>query len=578
MGPGFDLDFRRRLLALALLLGLASSVLLLGLFKLQVLESDEFSQLALGNRLRFIREVGPRGTIYDRRGMVLAANSMAFSLSGYPLELRRPEVKERVLRFLADNGFRLDEAEYERTISSQFVSPYVDVSLVRDLTLHQLAELVSMPGFPPELFPKLRFRRVYPLGGLVAHAVGYVGEISLEELKGWGGSYRGGDVVGKMGVERFYEEVLRGGVGGEYIEVDALGRKLRSLNYVAGSPGNDLQLTLDADLQRALEGILGEERGSIVVMDVRTGDLLGLICKPSYDPNVISFGVSAEEWRSLLSDPSRPMMNRAISGTYAPGSTFKPFVGLAALETRAVSPSQRFNCPGYFELGNRVFRCWQEGGHGHENLVEAIRDSCNVYFFNVGLIVGPEDIVKYARLFGLGKPTGVDLPGEAEGLVPDPAWKERRLSERWYRGDTVNLSIGQGYVLATPIQIAVAYAALANGGFLVRPRIWSGRGVERVSLGVSPRSVLEVRKGLLEAVRSGTARRAASPYVSAAGKTGTAQNPHGKEHTWFVGFAPADDPKVVVVVMVEHGESAAMAAAPRARQVFDYLFSRGELR
>lgn len=578
MGLGFDLDFRRRLLALALLLVVASLVLLLGLFKLQVLESDEFSRLALGNRLRFIREVGPRGNIYDRRGMVLAANSMAFSLSGYPLELRRPEVRSRVLRFLSSNGFGMDEADYERLISSQFVSPYVDVSLVRDLTLHQLAELVSMPDFPPELFPKLRFRRVYPLGSLTAHAVGYVGEISLEELKEWGGDYRGGDVVGKMGVERFYEEMLRGGLGGEYIEVDALGRKLRSLSYAAGSPGNDLQLTLDADLQRALEGILGEERGSIVVMDVRTGDLLGLLCKPSYDPNVISFGVSAEEWRSLLSDPSRPMMNRAISGTYAPGSTFKPFVGLAALETKAVSPSQRFSCPGYFELGNRVFRCWQEGGHGQENLVDAIKDSCNVYFFNVGLIVGPEDIVKYARLFGLGRPTGVDLPGEAEGLIPDPAWKERRLSERWYRGDTVNLSIGQGYVLATPIQVAVAYAALANGGFLVRPRVWSGRGVERVSLGLSSRSVLEVRKGLLEAVRSGTARRAASSYVSVAGKTGTAQNPHGKEHTWFVGFAPADDPKVVVVVMVEHGESAAMAAAPRAKQVFDYLFSRGEIR
>jgi penicillin-binding protein 2 len=542
------------------------------LYFFQIIHADAYVRLAANNRLRFIRFAPIRGEIFDRNGVPLATNVTTFDIMGYPLDIERGDMVEHLARLLSRHGIPLSAEDLRRDVRKQFWAPYRVVRIVSNITLAQMADLVADPEFPRQLFPLPVWRRTYPAGAIVANVTGFVGEISESELRQMEGkNYVGGDQIGKSGIERQYESVLRGEPGEESVEVDARGRKVREIDARPAGRGEDLHLTLDLGAQRLATDLLKDYRGAFVVMDVNNGDIIVLHSSPSYDNNPLSWGVSSREWNKLLSDPQRPMLDRSIAGLYPPASTFKILVGLAALVEKEVIPATTYYCSGAFRLGTRTFRCWKRSGHGTMNLVAALQHSCDVYFYQVGLKLGITRLLKWVELFGLGKPTGIDLPGEAGGVVAGPDWKRARFKEAWYPGDTVNYSIGQGFLLTTPLQLATMYAVIANGGKLVRPRLAQERSVQTADLHLSPVHMDIIRKGLDYVVRRGTARQAGVFGITVAGKTGTAQNAHGDDHALFVGYAPMDNPKYVAAVMLEAGLHGGSVASPMVGEMLSYL-------
>ncbi|MGI6252715.1 MAG: penicillin-binding protein 2 [Aminivibrio sp.] len=561
---------RLRLMRFAVILSLA--LLALGLYYFQVIHSDTYVRLASNNRLRLIRFPPVRGEIYDRNGALLAVNVTTFDIMGYPLDIERAGMVEKLAGLLSNHGLPYTEEDLARSIKRQFWAPYRVVRLVSNITLAQMADLVADPEFPRELFPLPVWRRIYPAGSLASNVTGYVGEISEGELKQLGGeNYAAGDLIGKNGIERQYEELLRGFPGEESVEVDARGRKVRTIDVRPAGRGQDLHLTLDLGAQRLAADLMKGHRGAIAVMDANTGEVLVLYSSPSYDNNPLAWGVSTREWSALINDPEKPMHDRSISGVYPPASTFKALVALAALEEKEVVPRTSVVCTGAFTLGNRTFRCWKRSGHGRVNLLTALQDSCDVYFYQAGLKLGITKLLKWCSLFGLGAPTGIDLPGEAGGTVGGPDWKKARLKETWYHGDTVNYSIGQGFLLTTPLQIARLYAAVANGGRLVRPRLLYAGEEDDPVLPVSKENLNQIKKGLDYVVKRGTGRRAGSYGISVAGKTGTAQNAHGPDHALFAGYAPADSPRYVAVAVIEAGLHGSSVASPMVGEILSYL-------
>lgn len=551
---------------------LSLALLALGLYYFQVIHSDTYVRLASNNRLRLIRFPPVRGEIYDRNGALLAVNVTTFDIMGYPLDIERAGMVEKLAGLLSNHGIPYTEEDLARSIKRQFWAPYRVVRLVSNITLAQMADLVADPEFPRELFPLPVWRRIYPAGSLASNVTGYVGEISEGELKQLGGeNYAAGDLIGKNGIERQYEELLRGFPGEESVEVDARGRKVRTIDVRPAGRGQDLHLTLDLGAQRLAADLMKGHRGAIAVMDANTGEVLVLYSSPSYDNNPLAWGVSTREWSALINDPEKPMHDRSISGVYPPASTFKALVALAALEEKEVVPRTSVVCTGAFTLGNRTFRCWKRSGHGRVNLLTALQDSCDVYFYQAGLKLGITKLLKWCSLFGLGAPTGIDLPGEAGGTVGGPDWKKARLKETWYHGDTVNYSIGQGFLLTTPLQIARLYAAVANGGRLVRPRLLYAGEEDDPVLPVSKENLNQIKKGLDYVVKRGTGRRAGSYGISVAGKTGTAQNAHGPDHALFAGYAPADSPRYVAVAVIEAGLHGSSVASPMVGEILSYL-------
>lgn len=547
-------------------------VLVVALFRLQVLQSDLYVNLAARNRLRLVRMPPARGRILDVNGTVLATNVQTFDLMVYPLDLQNKETAEEVSRFLKARGIPLEVEQMLERVRKEFTVPYRAVTLLPDLTLAQLSSLVSDPDFPRQLFPVPVWRRVYPAGPLVAHVLGYVGEVTREELERFSpGDYRGGDHVGKGGVEEFYESVLRGTPGQEAIEVDARGRKVKRVGFIEPGQGEDLELALDLGAQRLASELMAGRVGAVFAMDVHNGNVKVLFSSPNFDANPLAWGISSREWNELMRDPVRPMLNRVIAGTYPPASTFKVVPAFAALAENAVTRRTTFTCTGGMRVGNRFFRCWKrDGGHGPVNVVKGLRDSCDVFFYQAGLRTGIDALVKWGAVFGVGEPTGIDLPGEARGNIAGPAWKLERFRERWYPGDTANYSIGQGFLLLTPIQLARIYAAIANGGKLVTPRLLKGAKTS-VSLQLPEGPLAIVKEGIEEVVLRGTGRRAGQYGVSVAGKTGTAENPHGDDHAWFVGYAPVENPRYVAVALVEAGLHGSSAAGPVVGELLGYL-------
>lgn len=547
-------------------------VLVVALFRLQVLQSDLYVNLAARNRLRLVRMPPARGRILDVNGTVLATNVQTFDLMVYPLDLQDKETAEEVSRFLKARGIPLEVEQMLERVRKEFTVPYRAVTLLPDLTLAQLSSLVSDPDFPRQLFPVPVWRRVYPAGPLVAHVLGYVGEVTREELERFSpGDYRGGDHVGKGGVEEFYESVLRGTPGQEAIEVDARGRKVKRVGFIEPGQGEDLELALDLGAQRLASELMAGRVGAVFAMDVHNGNVKVLFSSPNFDANPLAWGISSREWNELMRDPVRPMLNRVIAGTYPPASTFKVVPAFAALAENAVTRRTTFTCTGGMRVGNRFFRCWKrDGGHGPVNVVKGLRDSCDVFFYQAGLRTGIDALVKWGAVFGVGEPTGIDLPGEARGNIAGPAWKLERFRERWYPGDTANYSIGQGFLLLTPIQLARIYAAIANGGKLVTPRLLKGAKTS-VSLQLPEGPLAIVKEGIEEVVLRGTGRRAGQYGVSVAGKTGTAENPHGDDHAWFVGYAPVENPRYVAVALVEAGLHGSSAAGPVVGELLGYL-------
>jgi penicillin-binding protein 2 len=447
-------------------------------------------------------------------------------------------------------------------------------------------------------------KRSYPYGPAFAHALGYVGEVSPEELEqSEDERLARADIVGKYGLERREDDVLRGINGGRRVEVDAAGRDKRLVDEVPPRAGGIVYTTLDADLQKAAEEAMEKHAGAVIAMVPRTGDILAFVSAPAFDPNIFSRGIRKSEWRALADDVRKPMQNKGLQGTYAPGSTVKPFVALAALTEGLQDPKATVRCPGYLQIGNRSFRCWREKGHGTVDMYKAIVQSCDVYFYTMGLRLGPDRIAKLEKDAGLGTITGIDLPGERKGLVPDTEWKRKVSKERWYDSEKAILGIGQGAIHVTPLEMLAGFSAIAAGGEVMRPRLvrkivgMDGNGKENPpellrKIPWKPEDVAFIRRALAGVVNEyGTGGAAKLPGIEVGGKTGTAQvaTVKGKmiksenlpyllrDHAWFAGFAPVADPEICVVAMMEHGGHGGSAAAPIVKAVMQEYFRKKQV-
>ncbi len=581
-------------------------VFVLRLFQLQILQGEELSGRAKGNAVRPQQLDAARGDIFDRHGRVLATTRPAYGVAVTWSDLARPQ---RTLNALA----QLIEADAdelrERVGSPRGRRRFKPVLLDGDLSYDHKARVDSHRFALPGVSIDVRPRRHYVEGDLSAHLLGTIGEIQREQLQSRSfADYRAGEVIGQSGLEKLLEPHLRGRAGGRNVVVDVAGRVVQELDEREPEPGGSVTLTLDLDLQRAAEEgfrpeVIGgpAKMGAAVALDPRTGDVLALVSKPSFDPNAFAGGIEPEAWKSLMNDEWRPLQNRALAGQYPPGSTYKVIVAAAALSDGVMAPGDTVMCPGWYRLGRRTYRCWRRGGHGEVDLREALKRSCDVYFYHVGVALGVDRIADFARGFRLGQRSGIALGDEQPGLVPTKKWKEARFGEPWQKGETVSIAIGQGFNLATPLQLAIAYAALANGGKLVHPRVVLGsRTAEgevieadppRVTgqVPVAPEALALIRDALTAVVaeQGGTGGRSRVPGVQVAGKTGTSQvirlsktedleedeiPIRHRDHAWFVAFAPVEEPEIVVSVLVEHGGHGGSAAAPIAQKILARYF------
>jgi penicillin-binding protein 2 len=552
-------------------------ILVLGrLVQLQVIEGRRNRQVADENRIRILRRTAPRGNIYDRHTRIMASSRPAFTISAVPEELHLVGSSDSV-RDLA-MMLELPVEDVRQRLSTEGPAGYESVILSRDASPRVVARLKENSLYMSGVHVSADAVRAYPKGPLAAHVLGYVREISGEELaRPENINYKPLDLIGKAGIERQLETVLRGRDGGEQIEVDAKGQPVRTLGTVQPHPGRDVWLTLDLDLQRAAETALAGRPGAVVALDPWTGEILALASSPTYDPNLFVGALSPEDWQRL-SGPEHPQHNRATTSRYPPGSLFKVVTAAAALETHQTSTSDRFHCDGAFRIGSWSLRCWKREGHGDLRFTKGFAQSCNVMFATLGRRVGPDRLAEMARRFGLGRRSGIDLPEESEGLVPTPKWKRETRNEPWYPGDTCQMAVGQGDCLATPLQMACQMGAVANGGMLVRPHVVlriEGESEPRRpqssgSVGLRDSTIQAIQTGMKAVVApGGTAARIAPKRYHIAGKTGTAQSPGGDPHAWFGGYAPADNPRLAVAVVVEHGGGGSEVAAPVARYIFD---------
>jgi len=571
----------RRLRALSVITMAAFLVVIGQLWYLQVLEGSRLGELSDRNRIRVRPLAAPRGIVSDRNGVALVDARPAFTVSVVPRELEDRQTVLATLSIL----LKIPYAELDRVLDTAPADSPWPVRVRRGLTFEAVIPIeerrAELPGVTVEVEP----RRAYPSGGFAAHLLGYVREASQEQLRE--GRYRPGDLVGQSGIERMLDEFLRGRDGGEQVEVDAAGRVLRVLGRRERRPGADVTTTLDRRIQEAAERALGDAAGAVVVMDPRNGDLLAMASTPTFDSSRFTGPIERDEWLRLVRDPQYPLLNRALRA-YAPGSVFKLVVAAAALQEGLIAPSDKLPCPASMTIGNRTLRNWKREDVGPIDLERAIATSCNTFFYRLGLKVGIDRIARHARAFGFGQATGIMLGDEKVGLIPMAA--RGSLTRTWLPGDTANVAIGQGRLLVTPLQVARFMAAIANGGILWRPRLVQHIDTARETVlsvppevngrvALAPVVLAVLRRSLWAAVNDGgTGAAARSPDLSVAGKTGTAQivrgsdSSKGQDHAWFAGYAPADDPQVVVVVLVERGGTGGKVAAPIAGRIFREIF------
>jgi len=586
--------YRQRVSGVMICLVAAFAILLLRLIYLQVIRGDEYRTLSLNNRIR-LQNIDPaRGMISDRNGYVLVDNRPSFDVY-ITLKDARP-VEETINKLSQYLNVPADELLLKIS-TSKGVSAYKPILLIQDIGRNALAAIEAHKYDLPGIAVNVKLRRHYLNIQDAVHLVGYLGEISSDELTG--GKYPGrrrGDLIGKFGAEKSFESFLQGERGGRQVEVNANGQIVRILKTVDAKPGNNIQLTIDYRLQKKAESLLHGVAGAAVAMEPATGRILALASSPSFDQNYFINGMSHEQWDSLISNPFRPMENKAIQGEYPPGSTYKIITALAGLVEGVIDENTEFFCPGYYRFGNRVYRCWKRGGHGKVNVVKALAESCDVFFYHVGELLGVDRLAWYAKAAGLGAPTGIELDNEARGLIPTAAWKKRRTGIDWQKGETLSVAIGQGFNLTTPVQMAGMMAAIANGGTRYKPMIMESirtadnrliyQNEPQIAgkIPVTPRALELVRKGLWEVVNSdrGTARGSSLEDIEFSGKTGTSQvisrkkdetqpeeerPAHLRPHAWFVAYAPSESPEIAVAVLVEHGEHGSGAAAPIAREM-----------
>lgn len=579
---GRTLEARIRLFHV--LVALLVSLFALNFWYLQGVRGDHYTRLAETNRLRRIPRLPTRGVVFDRNGEVLASSRPSLDLVLLREDSSDQDPQLRRLAPILGEEFEDLVERREMLAKAPLYAPLV---LTEDVELGQLARIESRREHFPSVEVRESLRRDYPAGAVFAHMLGYVGEASEEELVGAGRELRLGDVVGKVGLELSYDAELRGHRGWNLVTVNNLGRRM-SDPWVGREPehGKDVRLTVDLNLQRTLIEALGDEVGAGVFLDPKTGEVLAIGSTPGFDPGRFADGMTARAWRGLSENPSRPLLSRATGSMYAPGSTFKVIMAIAGLEDGAVTPDETMFCNGQTSVyGNRRL-CWKPGGHGHVDVEAALAHSCNVYFYHLGKRLGIDRIHHYGAAFGLGMRSGIDLPGEEDGILPSRAWKRERYREPWYPGDTISVAIGQGLLAVTPLQAARMIAGVANSGRIPVPHLRYGARSPSEPVAVSPATFAVVRAALRRAVESGTGTRAGLGPVSVAGKTGTAQvykhsagidsddlPKHERDHAWFVGYAPVDDPRIAFAVIVEHGGHGGTAAAPVVRAVLERFFS-----
>lgn len=606
--PDSDIDrFRFRLGFAAVAVLLAFGLLIGRFFWLQVIQHDFYQTRAEDNRIALIPIVPNRGVITDRNGIVLARNYSAFTLEITPSRVPDLEAAIDSLATVIDIQPK-DRKRFKRVMDE--AKNFESIPIRTRLSDAEVAKFAAQRYRFPGIEVKARLFRQYPLGSVASHALGYIGRITDRDLK-WieevekQANYKGTDHIGKNGLEQRYELELHGETGYEEVEIDAGGRALRSLKRIPPVSGNNLALTLDVKLQEITEQAFGDRKGALVAIDPTTGGILALVSNPTYDPNLFVDGITPDNWKELNEHPSKPMVNRAINGAYPPGSTFKPFMALAALEMGKRTPHQSISDPGYFNFGNHLFRDDKKGGHGTVDMYKSIVHSCDTYYYMLANDMGIDNISKFMAQLGLGERTGVDLgrdgASESKGILPSQEWKRQRFKkpeqQKWYAGETISIGIGQGYNAYTPIQLAQATAVIANNGVMFRPHIvgqiidaktGEKRPVEPQpirDLHLKPQNIEVIRRAMVGVNKEGTGARAfaGAPYESA-GKTGTAQvyslkgaeyKAHSvkkdlRDHALFIAYAPADKPKIALAVLVENGGFGAQSAAPIARMVMDY--------
>jgi penicillin-binding protein 2 len=554
------------------------------------MKGNEMQKLSEQNRIRVKKVIAPRGIIYDKYGKILADTRPSFNMYITPEDIK--DFNQTI-----DGLAKLLNIDREEIInklkSASGFPPSFPVKIKSDISMDDVAKAeanrVYLPGTSIQIEPK----RNYPYGRMMAHMLGYVSEISDDEIKMKEfKNYFPGDFIGRYGIERSYESDLRGVDGEKRVEVDAMGREVRILDTKDSIPGNSLYLNINLDIQTAAEKAYEGKRGGCIAVEPKTGAVMALVSRPAFDPNKFAGGISKEDWKAIITDKMHPLQNRVTQGRYPPGSTFKIVTALEALNEGIINERTSFNCRGGFPFGKRVFKCWKKGGHGTVAVHRGIVESCDVFFYNIGLKLGIDRIHKISDAVGLGKLTGIDLPGEKKGLVPSSEWKKKTFGEPWYEGETVSVSIGQGAVWLTPIQLLQVSTLVANEGVTFKPQI-----VNRV---VSPEGKviktfepvmdanLKIKKDVFRIVKegmrgvvnepSGTAHGSRIQAVSMSGKTGTAQSVGEKgkdlgDHAWFIAYAPSEEPVVAISVLIEYGGHGSSAAAPVAKIITENLLN-----
>jgi len=599
-----ELDrFRFRLAVASGAVLLAFAILIGRFFYLQVLQHDYYTTRAEDNRISLVPIVPNRGVIVDRSGTVLARNYSAFTLEITPSKVADLDATIDAVGQLIE-VLPKDRKRFRKLLEES--KTFESLPIRTRLSDEEVAKFAANRFRFPGVDVRARLFRQYPLGAVGSHALGYIGRITTRDLETiekneQEANYKGSDHIGKTGLEQKYEFQLHGETGYEQVEIDAGGRAVRSLSRTAPVPGNNLTLTLDAKLQQITEKAFGDRRGALVAIDPSNGGILALVSTPTYDPNLFVDGIRTDDWDLLNNSPDKPMVNRALNGAYPPGSTFKPFMALAALEIGKRTASQIISDPGFFSFGGHQFRDDKKGGHGSVDMYKSIVQSCDTYYYMLANDMGIDNISRFMGALGLGSRTGIDIEGESEGVLPSQEWKKRRFKrpeqQKWYAGETISIGIGQGYNAYTPIQLAQAVATLANDGVMFRPHLVSyvtdsktgaKTYVEPQPLRALPwkaQNIETIKKAMIGVNKEGTGARAfAGAEYESGGKTGTAQvfslkgadyrsgklKQELRDHALFIAFAPADKPKIALAVLVENGGFGAQSAAPIARMVFDY--------
>jgi penicillin-binding protein 2 len=555
-------------------------LLILSLAYNQVIQGEDYLRLSQNNRIKLVRLTAARGDIYDRMNRVLAGTRLKFNVA--ILGEKAADAKESLKKISPFVG--ISQQELSRRLRKNYSVPFTPTVVAEDVSKQTAIALECRESEIPGLIIQTEPFRDYRYGKSFCHILGYLGSINEEELsrlKVYG--LRARDLIGRSGIEGELDRKLRGDPGGMQIEVNNRGYKVRVLGALQAQKGEDVYLTVDAQLQELVDDLLEKRKGACVVMNPQNGEILAMVSNPGFDPNIFIAAVTGQPLagkriKALLTSKDAVLLNRAISSCYSPGSIFKVVVAAAGLETQETSIQERVHCPGSFRVGNRDFFCWKRDGHRSQSLTDSIAHSCNVFFYRLGLKLGADKITLFARKFGLGSPTGIDLPYEADGLVPSKSWKLKVKRDRWYDGETANFSIGQGYLLTTPLQMTRVVSAIANGGYLVQPHILSPGQTVKKKIPLKAETLEVIKEGMRRVIDDshGTAHKASISGVQWAGKTGTAQASKGAPHGWFAGFFPLEQPRAAIVVFLENGGSGGDVPTAIARKIAQHI-SRGRV-